>query len=498
LSEIINENYLYVDKTKTALELIDSGKYYFLSRPRRFGKSLFLDTLKEIFYGNKELFKGLYIYDKYNFEKHPVINISFGGGEFKSKESWKQRISEILTNNIREIGLDLELTKSIAGNFEELIYQAYKKFNKRVVILVDEYDKPILDNIENKVVAREIRDELKGFYSVIKDADEYLKFVFLTGVSKFSKVNLFSGLNNLNDITINQNYATICGYTQSELEKNFKEHLKNQDLDKIREWYNGYKWIGESVYNPFDILLFISNNFAYDNYWFSTATPTFLLKMIEVNNYYIPDFENIIVNKKILESFDVDNIKLESLMWQTGYLTIAEKIDFFDELRYKLDIPNKEVRLSLMNEISEFLTKISPTEYIDKIKLCLFNRDLESLKTSLISLYSSIAYNNFTNNKMYEYEGYYVSVFYSYIKALGLDIKNEEPSNKGRIDITVILPETIYIMEFKTDGSGALKQIKEKKYYEKFLDSGKEIYLVGIEFDKQEKNISKVEYEKAK
>jgi hypothetical protein len=259
LAEIINENYVYVDKTKTAFELIDSGKYYFLSRPRRFGKSLFLDTLKEIFYGNKELFKGLYIYDKYAFEKHPIINISFGSGEFKSKESLKKRITEILTNNIREIGLDFELKKSITGNFEELIYSAHKKYNKRVVILIDEYDKPILDNIEDKEIAREIRDELKGFYSVIKDSDEYLKFVFLTGVSKFSKVSLFSGLNNLNDITLDKNYATICGYTQSELEYNFREHLKGQDLDKILQWYNGYKWLGESVYNPFDILLFIQN-----------------------------------------------------------------------------------------------------------------------------------------------------------------------------------------------------------------------------------------------
>jgi hypothetical protein len=340
LTEIINENYVYVDKSKTAFELIDSGKYFFLSRPRRFGKSLFLDTLKEIFYGNKELFKGLYIYDKYSFEKHPVINISFGSGEFKTKESLNQRISEIFQNNLREIGLDLELKKSIAGNFEDIIYQAYKKYGKRVVILVDEYDKPILDNIDDKEIAKEIRDELKGFYSVIKDADEYLKFVFLTGVSKFSKVSLFSGLNNLNDITINPNYATICGYTQRELEYSFKEHLKGQDLDKMRQWYNGYKWLGESVYNPFDILLFINNNFNYDNYWFSTATPTFLLKLIQENNYFIPDFENILVDKTILESFDVDNIKLENLMWQTEYLTIRSSKDTIRRQIYKLIIPN--------------------------------------------------------------------------------------------------------------------------------------------------------------
>ncbi|MFA5479489.1 MAG: AAA family ATPase [Candidatus Muiribacteriota bacterium] len=500
LEKIINGDFVYVDKTKTAYDLIENGGgYYFLSRPRRFGKSLFLDTLKEIFYGNKELFNGLYIYDKYAFEKHPVINISFGSGEFKTKESLNQRINEIFLSNIREIGLDLELTKSIAGNFEDLIYQAYKKFNKRVVILVDEYDKPILDNIENKEIAKEIRDELKGFYSVIKGADEYLKFVFLTGVSKFSKVSLFSGLNNLNDITLDKNFSTICGYTQSELEYSFKEHLKGQDLDKIREWYNGYKWLGESVYNPFDILLFIQKGYVYSNYWFSTATPTFLLKLIEQNNYFIPDFENIILDDNILGSFDVDNINLETLMWQTGYLTIDRVENLLNIKEYYMKIPNLEVEISLMGAVSEFLTKtVESKKHSNNMLRALLKKDMQSFETSLTSLYASIANNNFTNNKMYEYEGYYVSVFYSYIKALGLDIKNEDPSNKGRIDITIILPETIFIMEFKTDGGGALAQIKEKKYYEKYLTAGKEIMLIGIEFDKNERNISKVEYEKLK
>ena len=497
LSEIINENYVYVDKTRTALDLIETGKYFFLSRPRRFGKSLFLDTLKEIFYGNKELFKGLYIYDKYPFEQYPVINISFGSGKINSKDELNSKILKIVYDNKRNMNLDFENLNNISQNFEELIYQAFKKYNKRVVILVDEYDKPILDNIEDKEKSKEIRDELKGFYSVIKDSDEYLKFVFLTGVSKFSKVSLFSGLNNLNDITLNSNYATICGYTQSELEEIFKEHLKDQDLDKIREWYNGYKWLGESVYNPFDILLFISNNFDYKNYWFSTATPTFLLKLIEANNYFLPDFENIILDDNILGSFDVDNIQLEALMWQTGYLTIDKVENLLNIKEYYMKIPNLEVEISLMGEISEYLTKtIESKKHSNNMLRALLKKDMENFKISLISLYASIAYNNFTNSKMYEYEGYYVSVFYSYLKALGLDIKNEEPSNKGRIDLTIKLPETIYIIEFKTDGGGALKQIKEKKYHEKFLDSAKEVFIIGIEFDKNERNISKIEYEK--
>ncbi|MFA5480711.1 MAG: AAA family ATPase [Candidatus Muiribacteriota bacterium] len=497
LEKIITGDYLYVDKTKTAFDLIENGGgYYFLSRPRRFGKSLFLDTLKEIFYGNKELFKGLYIYDKYPFEKHPVINISFGSGEFKTKESLNLRINEIFLNNLREIGLEMELTKSVAGNFEDIIYQAYKKYGKRVVILVDEYDKPILDNIENEEIAKEIRDELKGFYSVIKDADEYLKFVFLTGVSKFSKVSLFSGLNNLNDITINSKYATICGYTQSELEYSFKEYLKGQDLDKIREWYNGYKWLGESVYNPFDILLFIDNNFDFRNYWFSTATPTFLLKLIEKNQYFIPDLENIILDETLLGSFDVDNLNLETLMWQTGYLTIDRVENLLNIREYYMKIPNREVEISLMSEISEFLTKSSETKkHSNNMLRALLKKDMESFELSLKCLFESIPYNYFTKNEMFNYEGYYVSVFYANMKGLGIDAKCEVATKRGRIDTLLQLPEVIYVIEFKTEGGGALKQIKEKGYHEQFLDSDKEIILVGIEFDKSKRNISKVEWE---
>ncbi|MCK9476383.1 MAG: ATP-binding protein [Candidatus Muirbacterium halophilum] len=497
LEKIINNNYVYIDKTKIALELIENGGgYYFLSRPRRFGKSLFLDALKEIFHGNKELFKGLFIYDKYDFEKYPVIHISFGSGEFRTKQSLKQRINEVFVNNIREIGLDFELKKSIVGNFEELIYQAYKKYNQRVVILIDEYDKPILDNIDNKEAAIRIRDELKGFYSVIKDSDEYLKFVFLTGVSKFSKVSLFSGLNNLNDITLDKNYSTICGYTQDELEENFRVHLKGQDLQKIKEWYDGYKWLGESVYNPYDILLFIQKGYEFRNYWFSTATPSFLLKLIEKNNYFLPNFENIILDERIIESFDIDNIQIENLMWQTGYLTIDKVEPLLNNLEYHLKIPNREVEMSLLSSLAEYMTKSQTgVKHSNNMLRALLKIDMKEFEISLKALYASIAYNNFTNSEIHKYEGYYISVFYAYIKSLGVDIKNEDPTNTGRIDIAIMLPDTIYIIEFKIDGSNSLKQIKDKKYHEKYIDCNKKIILIGIEFDKKERNVSKLQWE---
>ncbi len=495
--KIIKDNYVYVDKTKEAFELIENGQYYFLSRPRRFGKSLFLDTLRNIFEGKKELFEGLYIYDKWDWnKKYPVIRISFNDGNFSNIENLNQAFYEILKRNQDLLEVKCDESLSLEGCFRDLIFLAYRKYNQRVVILIDEYDKPILDNIANTELAEKMRDRLKDFYTVIKGSDEYIKFAFMTGVSKFSKMSLFSGLNNLDDITIDKKYATICGYTHRDLETVFAEHLKGQDYEKIRRWYNGYKWLGEPVYNPFDILLFISKGYVYENYWFSTGTPTFLLKLIEKNNYFLPDFENIVKNKDMLDSFELDYIDLETLMWQTGYLTIDSTIDLYDEIRYKLAIPNQEVRISLFNIISEYLTAVKTTTYKDNIKISLFNKDLEMLKKSIISLYASIPYNHFTNNPMYEKEGYYVSIFYAYMKGMGVDVIGEDVTNKGRIDLTLIFPEAIYIMEFKVDGNDALKQLKEKRYFEKYLSYNKPIYLVGIEFDSKDRNVKNVEWEK--
>ncbi|MEA2099270.1 MAG: AAA family ATPase [Campylobacterota bacterium] len=498
LRTILEEDYLYVDKTDIAQELIENGQYYFLSRPRRFGKSLFLDTLRTIFDGDKEVFKGLSIYENgYQFSKYPVIRISFNDGDFKTKDEFSQTIYEVLKTNQRDLGISCDTDLSLSGCFRELIYQAYKKYDKKVVILIDEYDKPILDNIENSEEARKRREELKNFYSVIKGADEYIKFVFITGVSKFSKVSLFSGLNNIEDITLDKRYSTICGYTQNDVETLFAKHLEGQDFEKIKRWYNGYKFLGEGVYNPFDILLFISKGFDYRNYWFSTATPTFLLKIIEKNNYFLPNLEDIIKDDKMLDSFDVDYIELETLMWQTGYLTIDKKTINYDETPlYHLAIPNQEVKLSLMGSIADFLSKINnSTRMKGNIYKSLFDANFENIEKEFKTLFASIAYNNFTGVKLYEYEGYFVSVFYAYIKAFGVDVVAEDVTNKGRIDLTIKMPNSIFVMEFKVDGTNALQQIKDKKYHEKYISENMPIYLVGIEFDKEDRNISCVEWE---
>jgi len=498
LEKIIEGDYLYVDKTDIALDLIENGGgYYFLSRPRRFGKSLFLDTLRSIFEAKKELFEGLYIYDRYEFVKYPVIRISFNDGKFSTKEALEAKIFNILKENQNFLGVECQENEEVSFCFRELIIKAYQKHNQKVVILIDEYDKPILDNIEESEIARERRDELQNFYSVIKGADEFLKFVFITGVSKFSKVSLFSGLNNLYDITLAPQYATICGYTQRDVESSFKEHLVGQDFDKIARWYNGYKWLGEGVYNPFDILLFVANGYRYDNYWFSTATPTFLLKLIEKNNYYLPNLEYSIQNKKMLDSFDVDYIEVETLMWQTGYLTIVDSVETPRGIKYTLAIPNQEVRVSLLGSVADFMSKIhNSVQLQDNLYESLVEGDIAKLQTHLISLYASIPYNLFTKNKMYEYEGYYVSIFYSYIKSLGIEVIGEDVTSRGRIDMTVKMEEAIYVIEFKVEGNGnALEQIKAKNYHQKYLSDNLPIYLIGITFDKQERNISQMEWE---
>ena len=495
--KIRSDNYIYIDKTKEALKLISEGTYYFLSRPRRFGKSLFLDTLKNIFEGNRELFKGLYIYDKYDFKPHPVIHISFSGGIKDNKRLYKHLLA-ILKDNQSRLKIECEEKEYPDLCFSELIKKAYEKYNEKVVVLIDEYDKPILDNIEKPEVAYNIREILKRFYTEIKNSDEYIRFAFLTGVSKFAKVSIFSGLNNLEDITLNKKYATICGYTHHDIETSFKELLEGVDLEKLKEWYNGYNFLGERVYNPFDILLFISKNFRYSNYWFASATPTFLIKLLQKGNYFLPQLENLVSDESLIESFDIENLKIEPILFQSGYLTI-DKVEVDEEFEfrtYKLKLPNKEVQISFNSMLISYLT--DDDGYTLKRKsllMSLANGNMEEFKETLVSLYASIPYNSYVKNNISSFEGYYASVFYVYIASLGLKIIAEDVTNRGRIDFTVFVKDKIYIFEFKVKDEDPLFQIKKKRYYEKYLKENKEIILVGINFDEEERNIKKFVWE---
>jgi hypothetical protein len=322
--KIRSYDYVYIDKTEQIKHLIDTGEYYFLSRPRRFGKSMLVSTLQALFEGRKELFEGLYIYDKWDWDTtYPVIKISFGGVA-RNLDGMHRIVGGIMKHNQENLGIQCEYPESGGVCLEEMIRKAYHKYGQKVVILVDEYDKFIVDNLDQLEVAKQGREVLRDLYTTIKNYDEYIKFDFLTGVSKFSKVSVFSGLNNLKDITLDGRYATICGYTQNDLETVFADHLAGVDMEKVREWYNGYNFLGDKVYNPFDILLFIDKGYVFRNYWFATGTPTFLIKLIDKNNYYIPQLDNLRVSEMLIDSYDIDNIKLEPLLMQSGYLTIKE------------------------------------------------------------------------------------------------------------------------------------------------------------------------------
>lgn len=497
--KIIENNYLYIDKTKDAYELIENYSYVFLSRPRRFGKSLFLDTLHNVFEGNKELFKGLYIYDKWDWSvKYPVIKISFGV-ELRSDKFLRESLISSIKDNQKRLGVECETLSNVSICFKELISLVYEKYNQKVVVLIDEYDKAILDNLDQIDVASKNREILKGFYTVLKESDSYIKFVFLTGVSKFSRASIFSGLNMLQDISLSPKFGNICGYTQKDVESDFLPYLHGVDLEKLKRWYNGYNFLKDDVYNPFDILLFIDNDFLFKNYWFTTGTPTFLIKLIEKYNYFLPKLLNLTVGEELLDSFDIDKINLEVILYQAGYLTI----DKMHEKRrggfeYSLKLPNEEVKSSFNDYIINYLFKTADTKIKiqDDIYDALADNNLELLKNSLTSMFASIPYNNYTKNDISSFEGFYASVIYVYLQSLGLNIIGEDVTNKGRIDLTIKIDNLIYVIEFKVGKGDAMKQIEERKYYEKYIDEKKEIYLVGINFDEQEKNISKFEFKK--
>ncbi|TYT75009.1 ATP-binding protein [Desulfobotulus mexicanus] len=502
LKEFAENNYCYADKTKHIRQLTDNGKYYFLSRPRRFGKSLFADTLREAFRGNKDLFKGLYLENNWDWsQKYPVIFLSFGGGVIKEREDLDRKIDFLLEKSMREYSIKIDCN-SVREKFSRLIELLNEKFNKRVVIIVDEYDKPILDNITNKDKALEVREGLKNIYSVIKDSDAYVQFAFLTGVSKFSKVSLFSGLNNLQDITLDKRYSDICGYTENELETVFKERLEGLSRERIKKWYNGYNFSGISVYNPFDILLFLDTK-EFNNFWFETATPTFLIDILKEKKYLIPNLEKLYATEALLGSFDIDFIELETILFQTGYLTIKDSYNLGSRKMYELSFPNHEVKMSLTEFILGYFIS-SPKIQIDsgmKLYRLIEANKIDELKDLFYTFFASIPHDWYRKNELSGYEGYYASIFYCYFASIGLDVRAEDTTNQGRLDMSVKFEDRVYVFEFKVkrlsqNNKSALGQIKDKKYYEKFISDFKDIYLIGVEFDSETRNITCFEWEK--
>ncbi|MCK5354000.1 MAG: ATP-binding protein [Methyloprofundus sp.] len=501
--ELINENYYYVDKTSLIAHMLETGKYYFLSRPRRFGKSLLISTLASAFAGEETLFKGLYLEKNWDWSKqYPVIHISFGRGVIGSIELLNKTFVSIL-NEVAENYAVCLMEDTPSNRFSELIRALQQLTGLPVVILVDEYDKPILDNIDNEELALTIREALKGIYSVIKDSDKHIKFALLTGVSKFSKISLFSGLNNLKDITLDSDYATLCGYTEQEIQQVFTDRLEGVDFKELASWYNGYNFLGEKVYNPFGVLLFLDKK-QFKNYWFETGNPSFLLKLIRERQYSLPDMENIMLSEAAMGSFDIGEIKLESLLFQTGYLTIDRVENLAGNFFYYLTYPNREVKASLNYYLLENLTHANLTQGTQnqmQIYKALAAANLEALQQALRAIFASIPNDWYRKNQIANYEGYYASIVYSCFCALGLTVIAEDTTNLGRIDLTVIVDNNVFIIEFKAvtqaaQQGTALAQIKAKNYQQKYLSADKSVFLIGMEFDKQQRNLSFFEWEK--
>ena len=511
-----NENFYYVDKTQYILQLLQYH-YIFLSRPRRFGKSLTLDTIAELFMGHKELFTGLYAENHWDWDTtHPVIRLGFAEGIMWDRATFDVNIQKQLQKNAKRLGLTLtnpltnpqkNTTGSNANDFEELITQAFEKYQQKVVILIDEYDKPILDNLQKPDIAFIMRDALRDLYSVIKGQDAQIRFAMLTGVSKFSKVNLFSGLNNLNDVTLDSKFSALCGYTQNEIDIVFAEHMQHFERQKVKDWYNGYNWTGEAVYNPFDIL-FLFDKGQYRPYWFETGTPTFLIDKLVSEGIASYDIHQSLADDGLLSSFDVGDISPMALMFQTGYLTIKDIHYQLVMPNYILGFPNLEVQYSLTSALLShyYPQPETPKLLSSRLYQLLLVNGFDAIHELINAFFASIPHdwhrkNNMAHCSFIKSEGYWASVFYAYFASLGLQVVVEDSTSHGRMDMTVDFNDCIYIFEFKVieqskKPNSAIEQIKEKGYANKYLAEDKAIYLIGVEFSEVNREVANFMVEK--
>lgn len=490
-------NYLYVDKTEYAYNLISNGQCYFLSRPRRFGKSLFVSTLQEILSGNKELFDDLWISKSdYEWKKYGVISLSLSSLDIETidlfQKSLCHALQRIAEKNLID-SLDFKLTpKSI---FINLIEALHKKYGG-VAILIDEYDYPILRTLDNPKYATEIRDVLRDFFVIIKDLDAYINFVFITGVSSFAKAGIFSGLNNLRIITLNNKFADILGYTDSEIDFYFKEHIqewansKNRSYEELRKkikvWYNGYRFgkNASSVYNPFSLMNALDEQ-DFKNFWMQSGTPKFLVDILK-KQHTLFDVENLEISEDILGVFNIGATPLIALMFQTGYLTI---ISYDEETNlYKLNWPNEEVRIAFQKYLLEAFAKLDLAEserLARSLRISLNNHNIEEIVSIIQQLFAHVAYQIHAKE-----EKYYHSLLQMIFIMAGIQSNAESPTAHGRIDLVLDMPQRIYIIEIKCNESAqkALAQIEERRYWEKFLHYNKPITLLGLSFNKKAKN----------
>lgn len=513
---IIEKDFLYVDKTRQIHQFITESGLYFLSRPRRFGKSLLISTLDYIFKGRKDLFKGLYIYEKtdWDWQHSPVLKFNFASFG-KMAEGLDSRIQDKLKEHADNFGIVLP-EKNTAAQFEYLVTQLSKQQGK-VVILIDEYDKPIIDFLDDIPTADRNREILKSFYAPLKDLESEgrLRLLFITGVSKFSKVSIFSDLNNLKDLTLSNYAVDLFGITNQEIQRYFAAHIKRSSqalemsettlLDQLNHWYDGYSWDAKTfVYNPFSILNFFDES-SFANYWFTTGTPTFLVRAIRDQGLPVKNLETYEVTESFFEKFEIKNPDIYSLLFQTGYLTIKGVKTKRNRAIYTLGYPNHEVKESFVNNLLEAYTYQQPTIIsivLWKIEESLFDYDLPLFIEQLKILFSNIAHQLLPKDKkdpteeeatenFAAWEGYFHTVIYLVLSFLGLNVRSEVSRHTGRLDAVLETDDHLYLMEFKLDGSGAaaIDQIKEREYASGYLNTSKKVVLVGIAFDKKKRNV---------
>ena len=514
--DLREKNFLYVDKTAYLSRLVNNSKVYFLSRPRRFGKSLFLSTLAAYFLGQKELFKDLYIEQAEEEQavreqrsawlEYPVLYLDFNTGQYELTGALDETLSYFLDTeepryNLQKSGL------SHAKRFTSLIKAAYQQTGKQVVILVDEYDKPLLQTMGvNEELNDHYRNTLKAFYSVIKTCDQYIRFAFLTGVTKFSKISIFSDLNNLRDISMEKQYAGICGLSQTELEETFQQDIQvladEQDLTyqealaALKQWYDGYLFhpAGEGMYNPFSVLSALAKK-EISSYWFGTGTPTFLVNFLKEAHYYIPDLDgNVELNQTGLETYRAVAQDALPILFQAGYLTIKK---YISDLRlYQLGFPNDEVRYGFLENLLPAYSGLTLSQsgvWIGRFIQDIRKGNVDEFMERLKSIISSIAYDNFTEQNLKLREQNYQTAVYLVFKLMGQFAQTEVHCATGRADCVVKTADTVYIFEFKLSGNGsaedALSQIKEHRYAEQYKADSKKIVLIGSSFDEQARTI---------
>lgn len=500
--EIRTKNYLYIDKTLQVETLLNSSeKYVFLSRPRRFGKSLLVDTLKHLYRGDKDLFDGLYIQSRWDWQEYPVILLDFNViPSSGSADDLKNNLIKSL--NECAIYYKIELTElDYSQRFRELILALYAKMDKQVVILVDEYDMPLVNNLLNIPKAEANREVLREFYKTLKSLDDYIKFMFITGVSRFAKMSIFSGLNNVGDISLKARHNDIVGLTQQDIETRFDPYIaqlteelnmsREELLELMRFWYDGYSWTGKQhLYNPLSVLK-LFDNAQFLNYWYDTATPKFLIDMIQKHKMLPIDLENIRMSEAELKDFDLNNMGLESLLLQTGYLTIKNVHTMRGGAgqMYELTYPNNEVRMSLIQNLWSLMDKYRKDSAIveaNDMRMALEVGDKDTFLRILRQIFGRLPFKLRIGQ-----ERYYQSLFYMLMTMMGLKMDLERMTSVGIMDGVLELDDKIYVIEFKYQNGGitleslvqsALNQIKDRKYYESYLAENKQIILLGVGF----------------